>query len=340
MELHVHRFELPLRHVFTVAHGSTSVYRALIVELRQNGCAGFGEAGESRYYGVTLEAMAAVIESVRPALEAYTLGDPVDLWHRLEPQLADHPFVQCALDVAAHDLWGKLVGQPLWKLWGLTLENLPATNYTIGIDSIDMMLRKMQEFPGWPIYKIKLGTPDDVGIVRQLRMHTDAVFRVDANCAWDADQTLRNAVALRDLGVEFIEQPLAPDKWHDMREVFARSALPVIADETCQREADVDRCHGYFHGVNIKLVKCGGLTPARRMIVRAKALGLKVMVGCMTESTVGISAIAQLLPLLDYVDMDGALLLARDCATGVTIQRGRVVYPQENGCGVRLLERP
>jgi len=200
------------------------------------------------------------------------------------------------------------------------------------------MVQKMQEFPGWPVYKIKLGTPDDVEIVRTLRGHTDAVFRVDANCAWGVEETIRNSAALKELGVEFIEQPLAPDDSDGMKEVYRASALPVVADESCQQEPDVDRCGTCFHGVNVKLVKCGGLTPARRMIARARALGLKTMVGCMTETSVGVSAIAQLLPMLDYVDMDGALLLAQDIATGVTIDRGRVQFPDENGCGVKLIE--
>jgi L-alanine-DL-glutamate epimerase-like enolase superfamily enzyme len=337
MKMLLHRFDLPLRHVFTISRGSSRVSPTLVVELQQDGKSGFGEAGESDFYGATIENMTAALERARPLVERAQLGDPAEFWQELSPALHSDTFAQCALDQAAHDLWGKLRGRPVWKLWGLRLEDLPATDYTIGIDAIDVMLRKMQEFPGWPIYKIKLGTPDDLGIVRELRKHTDAVFRVDANCAWTADETLRNAAALAELGVEFIEQPLPPDRWDDMKRVFAESALPVLADESCQREPDVDRCAVCFHGVNVKLVKCGGLTPARRMIARARELGLKTMVGCMTESTVGISAIAQLVPLLDYVDMDGALLLAEDIATGVRLDRGRVIYPDEPGTGVRLL---
>jgi L-alanine-DL-glutamate epimerase-like enolase superfamily enzyme len=340
MRMTLHRFDLPLQHVFTISRGSTRVSRTLIVELEQDGATGFGEAGESDYYGATVEGIAASLERVRPQVESARIEDPAELWRELAPQLAGDTFAQCALDIAAHDLWGKLRGQPVWKLWGLRLENLPATDYTIGIDAVEVMLRKMQEFAGWPIYKIKLGTPDDIRIVRELRRHTDAVFRVDANCAWGVEETLRNAAALKELGVEFIEQPLPPDRWEDMKRVFAESALPIVADESCQQEPDVDRCDGRFHGVNVKLVKCGGLAPARRMIARARQLGLKTMVGCMTESTVGISAIAQLLPLLDYVDMDGAILLAEDIATGVRLDRGRVVYPDEPGCGVRLVKRP
>jgi L-alanine-DL-glutamate epimerase-like enolase superfamily enzyme len=243
----------------------------------------------------------------------------------------------CALDQAAHDLWGKLNNQPVYKLWGLSTERIPDSDYTIGIDKVDVMVAKMNEFPGWPIYKIKLGTDRDLEIVCELRKHTSATFRVDANCGWTADQAIAYSPELKKLGVEFIEQPLKADQWEDLARVGRESALPIIADESCIVESDVQRCAGVFQGINIKLVKCGGLTPARRMIAAARKLGLKVMVGCMTESTVGISAIAQLVPLLDYVDMDGAVLLAEDIATGVRLERGRCIYPDAPGHGVNLL---
>jgi L-alanine-DL-glutamate epimerase-like enolase superfamily enzyme len=337
MQLRLHCFHLPLRHTFTIARGSIDVQPTLIVELEEDGLRGYGEATTNDYYGATLESMSAALEAIRPELESHELTDPAVFWEQVRPKLRDNPFAHCALDQAAYDLWGKLRGAPVWKLWGLSIENLPPTNYTIGIDSIESMVAKMQEFPGWPVYKIKLGTDHDVEIVRALRRHTDSVFRVDANCGWTADETISNSHELKELGVEFIEQPLPADQWREMGRVLGASALPVIADESCVTEEDVDRCAGAFHGVNIKLVKCGGMTPARRMIARARELGLSVMVGCMTESTVGISAIAQLLPLLDYVDMDGALLLAKDIATGVSIENGQCRYPRENGNGVRLL---
>jgi L-Ala-D/L-Glu epimerase len=337
MRLILHQFDLPLRHVFAISRGATEVSRTLVVELQQDGVSGYGEAGEYAYYGATLDGMRSALDRVRPAIEAARLDDPAAFWEDLRHALQSDPFAQCALDIAAHDLWGKLRGKPVWELWGLRIDGpLPATDYTIGIDAIDVMVRKMAEFPDWPIYKIKLGTADDLAIVRELRKHTTAVFRVDANCAWDAETAIRLSGPLKDLGVELIEQPLPPDRWDEMKEVVGRSALPIIADESCCVESDVPRCRGHFHGINVKLVKCGGLTPARRMIAQARQLGLKTMVGCMTESSVGISAIAQLLPLLDYVDMDGALLLARDIASGVRIERGRIIFPRENGCGVRL----
>jgi L-alanine-DL-glutamate epimerase-like enolase superfamily enzyme len=338
VKLTLHQRDLPLRHPFRTSHGTTDVHRVLLVELQDGGFHGYGETGASDYYGVTIENMVALLERHRNAIESFGIGEPALLWERLRPLLGECPFAQCAVDMACHDLWGKTQKQPIWKLWRLSFEeDVPYSNFTIGIDSIDVMRERLREYSRWPIYKIKLGTPDDLEIVRVLRQYTDAVFRVDANCGWTASETIANSLVLRRLGVEFIEQPLPVQQWDAMGDVFERSDLPLIADESCRTESDVDRCVGQFHGVNIKLVKCGGMTPARRMIARAKELGLKVMMGCMTETTVGISAIAQFLPLLDYVDMDGALLLAEDVATGVRVERGRAILPTENGCGVTLL---
>ncbi|MEY4037879.1 MAG: hypothetical protein RIR67_189, partial [Bacteroidota bacterium] len=209
------------------------------------------------------------------------------------------------------------------------------TDYTIGIASIEKMVAKMEELP-WPIYKIKLGTQEDIAIVKELRKHSTAIFRIDANCGWGVDETITNAIELKKLGVEFLEQPLKADDWDGHKEVFTHSVLPIVADESCIKEEDVSKCFNHFHGVNIKLAKCGGLTPGRRMLQEAKQLGLKTMVGCMTESTVGISAIAHLLPELDYVDMDGALLLKEDIASGITMEFGKISYAKGNGTGVRL----
>jgi L-alanine-DL-glutamate epimerase-like enolase superfamily enzyme len=337
MQLKLHAFDLPLAHTFTISRESITSQPTLIVELIQDGVSGFGEATSNKYYGFTIERMARDLAALASQLEAARLDDPAALWSQCQPLLHDDPFALCALDQAAHDLWGKLLGQPVWKLWGLSIEKTPASNYTIGIDAIDVMVAKMNEFPGWPIYKIKLGTDRDLEIVRELREHTTATFRVDANCGWTAEQTISLSPQLKDLGVEFIEQPLAADRWDDLRRVRESSVLPIIADESCIVESDVAACAGVFHGINIKLVKCGGLTPARRMIAEARRLGLSVMVGCMTESSVGISAIAQLLPLLDYVDMDGAVLLANDIAEGVRLDRGRCIYPDRPGNGVTLL---
>ncbi|MBC3787307.1 dipeptide epimerase [Spirosoma utsteinense] len=336
MQLLFHRVDLRLNHTFTIAHDSRDVQPTLIVELRDGPNSGYGEATATRYYGVTIDGMVAALKQIRPHLETADLTDPEAFWADMQPHLAQHPFALCALDQAVWDLWARRQGQPLHTLWNLDTSHSPITNYTIGLDTPGRMVEKMLEFP-WPLYKIKLGRPEtDIETVRAMRSQTDALFRVDANCGWTASDTIAKSRVLAGLNVEFIEQPLPAGDWEGAKAVVESSALPIIADESCIVESDVDRCAGYFHGVNIKLTKCGGLTPARRMIARARQLGLRVMVGCMTESSVGISAIAQLLPLLDYADLDGSLLIANDPATGVTFDKGRVVYASENGTGVQL----
>ncbi len=356
MKLLFHRFDLRLKHTFTIAHDSRDVQQTLIVELRDEvGFQGFGEATANTYYGITIDRMVADLEAIRGLIEVNGHLSAEELWTLVNPYLVQNPFAQCALDEAMHDLVAKRAEVPLYRYWQLDPTRNPITDYTIGIDTIEKMVAKMQELP-WPLYKIKLGTKDDLAIVRELRQHTDTepvrrsdgptergptergptLFRVDANCAWTADETIRFAPELKRLGVEFIEQPLPADDYTGQKRVFAESALPVIADESCIVERDVEKCIDHFHGVNIKLTKCGGLTPARRMIERAKQAGMSVMVGCMTESSVGISAIAQLLPLLDYVDMDGPLLITNDPATGITFDYGHVRYADENGTGARL----
>ena len=337
IRLSTHRFDLRLKHEFSISRSSVSVQPTMIVQLSDGTHRGFGEATSNDYYGTTIERMMEAVEKVRGIIEGVEELSPEGLWHHLHEFIGDEPFALCALDQAAWDLWGKQQGQPLHRLWGLKTDSLPVSNFTIGIDSAEGMVAKLKEVPGWPIYKIKLGTEDDLKILRELRRHTDAVFRVDANCGWDVEQTLANAVAMKELGVEFIEQPLPADDWDGAKELRRKSALPLMADESCMTESDVERCEGCFHGVNIKLVKCGGLTPARRMIRDARQRDLKVMVGCMTESSVGISAIGQILPLLDYVDMDGAELLAEDIASGVKVTDGICHYAKENGTGAELL---
>jgi L-Ala-D/L-Glu epimerase len=337
MRLHLRDLHLPLRHPFTIAHGTLTQQHNLLVELHHDGHIGYGESPSSRAWPEFSAATSRIaLEQARLHIEATPLTTPDAFWTQVQPQLADHPFALCALDQAAHDLWGKRHGQPIWQLWGLPPSPLPLTSYTIGLDTVDRMIAKLHEFPHWPLYKIKLGTADDLAIVRELRQHTTATFRIDANTAWTEQQTLALAPQLRDLGVEFIEQPLPRHDWSAMARLHRHCALPIIADESCQTEADVERCAGHFTGINIKLCKAGGLTPARRMIHRARQLGLSVMVGCMAETSIGISAIAQLLPLLDYADIDGALLLAQDIADGVRIEQGQVTLLPTPGTGATL----
>jgi L-alanine-DL-glutamate epimerase-like enolase superfamily enzyme len=336
MHLELKKYRLQLAHTFTISRESHDAQDSLIVCLSLDGKTGYGEATANPYYNITVESMMAEIKAVEDKIVRFIFSTPEN-FHQHISSLNLSQFAICALDLAANDLYGKLKNHPLYQLWGYNPNIYPITNYTIGIDTVEKMKEKILEKP-WPIYKIKLGTEDDVAIIKELRSITEATFRVDANCAWSAKETIENAVALKELGVEFIEQPLKADNWSGMKQVYNKSVLPLIADESCIVESDVEKCAGHFHGVNIKLVKCGGLTPARRMIQKARDLNLKVMVGCMTESTVGISAIAQIAPALDYVDMDGAMLLKNDIATGIHIlPDGQLQYPNLPGSGVTLL---
>ncbi|MGY5851303.1 dipeptide epimerase [Salegentibacter sp. F14] len=338
MKLEFHAYNLELKNTFTISHGSRDFQPTLIVAVSDGGFTGYGEATATSYYGVSVEKMQQDIQALEPLLTENINKTPEEIWDLTWPSLKHNPFAQCALDIALHDLHGKRKGQPLYKMWGLDISKIPLTNYTIGIDTVEKMVQKIKDFP-WPLYKIKLGTNKDVAIVRELRKHTDSVFRVDANAAWTAEQAIVNAKAMKDLNVEFLEQPLKPDNWDGMKRLHNEAVLPLIADESCIEEKDVEKCVGYFDGINIKLTKCGGLTPGKRMIEKGKKLGLKVMVGCMTESTVGISAIAQLLPLLDYVDMDGGMLIKKDIADGVKVFDEKVHFPDRNGTGAQLYDK-
>jgi L-Ala-D/L-Glu epimerase len=337
MKLDFFTYNLELKNTFTISHGSRDFQETLIVALSDGIHTGYGEAAAISYYGVSTQEMIQQIKCIESLILENLYLKPEELWVITNPYLNKNSFAQCALDIAMHDLNGKRMGKPLYDLWNLNVENIPLTNYTIGIDSMEKMKQKIQEFP-WPLYKIKLGTKNDVAIIRELRKYTDAIFRVDANGSWTAEECIQNSIELKELNVEFIEQPLPPKDLAGLAEVYKKSALPILADESCIVEEDVINCSKYFHGINIKLTKCGGITPALRMISKAKELGLKVMVGCMTESSVGISAIAQLLPLLDYVDMDGAMLLKNDIAKGVKFENFQIQYPIINGTGVELLD--
>jgi len=336
MQLIIRTYLLPLKHTFTISRQSFDVKSTMIVELKDGEYTGYGEASENPYYNKTISNMVNDLENCKEVIEGSNDETPEEFWNKMFKYLQNDMFALCALDIAYNDLYARKKGVKLYDLWGYNIERNPISNYTIGIDTVEKMVLKMIETP-WPIYKIKLGTKEDISIVKELRKHSEAIFRIDANCAWGVEETIKNARALKKLGVEFLEQPLPAEDIEGSRKVFLNSVLPIIADESCQAEDDIDKCYNHFHGVNIKLVKCGGLTPARRMLEKAKDYQMKTMVGCMTESSVGISAIAHLLPELDFVDMDGAMLLSKDIATGILLDYGKVLYPDLDGIGVKLI---
>jgi L-alanine-DL-glutamate epimerase-like enolase superfamily enzyme len=333
MNIKYKKSNLPFKHPFTISKGTKTHQPALLVELEYFGIHGYGEAPAIAYYNISVEKMIDDIEAKKQLIEKFSFTEPGRYWHYLHHLFPQNPFLVCALDMAGWDIYGKMKRKQLYQLWDLDISKNPLTDITIGIDTVENMVLKMKETP-WPIYKIKLGTADDIHIIKELRKHTEAVFRIDANAAWTADEALEKIKIFKELGVEFIEQPLAKEDWAGMKFLFEHSPLPLIADESCVSEHDVEKCKGYFHGINIKLTKCSGITPALRMITKAREFDMKVMAGCMNESSIGTGAIAQLLPLLDYVDMDGPLLLADDVAKGVQYDYGKIIYSNANGLGV------
>jgi L-alanine-DL-glutamate epimerase-like enolase superfamily enzyme len=333
MKLQYWPFNLKFKHPFTISKGTKTHQPTLIVELEYAGKKGYGEAPAIAYYNIPVEKMIEDLETKKAFIEKFAFTDPERYWHYLHHLLPQNNFLVCALDIAAWDLYGKLKGKQLYEIWGGDISKNPICDFTIGIDTIEKMVSKMKELP-WPIYKIKVGTADDISIVKALRENTEAILRVDANAAWSLETALKLIPKLKELGVELIEQPLAKDDWEGMEILFKESVIPLYADESCVFEQDVEKCHQFFHGINIKLTKCSGITPARRMIKKAKDLNMKVMIGCMNESTVGAAAIAHLLPFIDHVDMDGPLLLKEDLATGITYQKGKIGYSGNPGLGI------
>jgi len=340
MKVRYWKYDLKFRHPFTISKGTKTHQPTFIVELenlpagRQGvGWKGYGEAPAISYYNIPVEKMVEDLERKKNLVEKFAFTDPDRYWHYLHHLFPQNPFLVCALDMAAWDFYGKMKRKKLYEFWNGDITKNPLTDYTIGIDSIDRMIVKMKEKP-WPIYKVKVGTADDIAIIKAMRENTDASLRVDANAAWDLETALKLIPQLKELGVEFVEQPLTKDNWEGMKTLYKESSLPLFADEACVVESDVEKCKDHFHGINIKLTKCSGITPALRMITRARELDMQVMVGCMNESTVGSAAIAHLLPLIDHADMDGPLLLEEDLATGLKYDHGKVIYSDDPGLGI------
>ena len=340
MQLDFWEQQLPFEYPFTISNGRTKTHQSsLIVRLSLGNWAGFGEAPAIVYYQLTVAHMMEQLEKNKKLIEKFALIDPERFWHFLHHLFPQDPFLVCALDMAGWDLFGQMKKQSLHEMWQTTWEvnQVPICDYTLGIDPIEKMVQKMEAHP-WPIYKVKVGTDYDIEMIAELRKHTTHPIRVDANAGWTTEEALQKIPALAELGVELVEQPLAKDNWEGMKILKQASVLPLFADESCVFEKDVAICAEHFHGINIKLTKCSGLTPALRMIKEARTLGLEVMMGSMNESVIGSAAIAQFLPQLDYVDMDGPLLMTELNGVGLDFefqQNKGQIQPLIAGLGVQ-----
>ena len=338
MRLEFETLELRTREPFHIArpsdpHGRRNVWVRLIDD---DGLEGWGEAAATPFYGDTAETVRGVLPSYAPALED---ADPFAL-ETLEARLPGlvnrNPSARAAISAALHDLLGKRTGQPVWRLWGLDPASAPRSSFTLGMAGADETREKARRNAHRPVLKIKVGRDDDEARLSAVREEApDALVYVDANTGWTAKEALRKVDMLEQLGVAFLEQPLHPDDHEGLRLLRRRARLPIIADESCETAADIPRLLGAVDGINIKLAKAGSLREAVRMVHTARAHGLIVMLGCMLQSTLGIAAAVQLAPLVDYADLDGALLLADDPFRGPGMEEdGSLRFNEEPGLGV------
>ena len=342
MQLHAEVQTVHTRHPFVIARGSRSEFQTVWVQLRDaqsadDGLVGWGEAAPSKFYGETAESVMGAMHLFAPLLAQATHWSIEAIEHALARALRYNGAARSAVSAALHDLAAKRLGVPLWKLWGLDPAQAPVSSFTIGIAPDDETLRaRVREAAAYPMLKIKLGTSRDAEIVRIVREEAPrAILRVDANAAWTAKQAVGMLEVLSRYGVDMLEQPVAPHDIAGLRFVRERAPMDVVADESCVTSADIPQLVGAVDGINIKLAKCGSLREAMRMIAVARTHNMRVMCGCMVETTLGIAAAAHLSPLLDDADLDGATLLADDPFTGPTIPNGRITLNDTPGLGVQ-----
>lgn len=329
---------LELRHPFRLATGSRTHTQAVLTEIHFEGLIGYGEAAMPPYYGENHETAAAFLQQAAAVLPSHTLSreniHPIML--EIDAIAPGNHAAKASVDIALHDLWGKMEGQPLWQLLGVDPHHMPCTSFTLGIDHPDVLRQKMTEAIDFKIIKIKLGSEDDRQIIRTIREISDKPIFADANQGWkNREEALELVHWLAGQDVRLIEQPFPKDDLESAAWLSARSPLPIIADESFQRLADLDRVADSFHGVNIKLMKCTGLSEGFRAARAAQQKGLQRMVGCMTETSCGISAAALLAPLCDYADIDGCWLIRNNPFELPVLENGKIILTNGPGLGLR-----
>ena len=338
MKLRFYPYELQLQHTFTVSSYSRTTTPGVQVEIDYQGFTGYGEASMPPYLGQSVESVTAFLQQVdlEQFADPFCLEDILEYVDSLSP---GDTAAKAAVDIALHDLVGKMLGAPWYRIWGYDAAKAPSTTFTIGIDTPEVMKEKTLECAGrFNILKVKLGTDRDKEIIETIRSVTDLPLAVDVNQGWsERFKALDMIYWLKEHGVVMVEQPLPIGRYDDQAWLNESSPLPIFADESVQRLPDVPRMHGLFSGINIKLMKCTGLREAHRMVELARALGMKVMLGCMTETSCAVSAAAQLSPAVDFCDLDGNLLISNDLFSGVTVVNGKLTLPSAPGIGVLKL---
>lgn len=327
-------YDLQLKHVFTLAGSSRTTTPVMLTRLEYEGYTGYGEASMPPYLGESQKSAAQFLNTLNLA----QFNDPFrmdEILEYVDEAAPGNTAAKAAVDIALHDLTGKLMKQPWYKIWGYPAENTPDTSFTIGIDSPEVVRQKVQEAAPYNILKVKLGVPGDKELVETIRQETRKPLCVDVNQGWkNKEEALGMIHWLKEKGVVFVEQPMPRERVDDNAWLTERSPLPIIGDEAVQRLPDVHKAVGVYSGINIKLMKCTGMREAHKMIQLAQALNLKIMIGCMTETSCAISAAAQLSPKTLWADLDGNLLISNDPYRGVTIENGKITLLDKPGIGI------
>ncbi len=337
MQLTFKPYEAKLVHPFTVSGYTRTTTPIVLTEITYDGVTGYGEAAMPPYLGETIASVTAFLEKVN--LKQFSNPFELDdILAYVDSITINNTAAKASVDIALHDLVGKLIGRPWHQIWGYTASKAPVTTFTIGIDTEEMVKQKTRETEQFKVIKVKLGVDEasDKMIINAVRSVTDKPLRVDANQGWkDKHYALKMIEWLAAKNVEFVEQPLPKHNLDDMAWLTEHSPLPTIADESCQRLEDIPRLKGVFDGINIKLMKCTGMREANKMISMAESFGMKLMIGCMTETSCAISAAAQLAPKMNFADLDGNILIANDCFTGMKLVDGKITLSNEPGIGVK-----
>lgn len=335
LEMKFFPYELKLRHVFTVATYSRTTTPDVQVEITYDGVTGYGEASMPQYLGQTVQSVTAFLQKV----DLSQFNDPFqleDILAYVDSLSPGDTAAKAAVDIALHDLVGKLLGAPWYKIWGLNKDKAPSTTFTIGIDTADVVKQKTRECANqFNILKVKLGRENDKEMIETIRSVTDLPIAVDINQGWkDKEKAIDEIFWLKEHGIVMVEQPMPKEMRDDIAWLTEKSPLPIFADEAIQRLKDIKNVAGAYSGINIKLMKCTGMHEAWKMLNYARAIGMKVMVGCMTETSCAVSAAAQLSPAVDFADLDGNLLISNDRFKGMEVVKGKITLPVRPGIGV------
>jgi len=330
-------YNLALKHVFTLAGSSRTSTPVMLTRIEYNGIIGYGEASMPPYLGESQDTATKFLSKIDLGRfsDPFQMEDILDYIDQIEP---GNTAAKASVDIALHDLTGKLINQPWYRIWGLNRDLAPDTSFTIGIDTPEVVRQKVEEASEYRILKVKLGRDNDREMIRTIRSLTKVPIAVDVNQGWkDKDKALEMIYWLKEQGIVMVEQPMPKEEIDTMAWLTARSPLPIFGDESVQRLPDVIKAHGVYHGINIKLMKCTGMREAFIMAKTAKSLGLKVMIGCMTETSCAVSAAAQLSPLSEFADLDGNLLISNDLYTGMLIRNGKITINDLPGIGIQKI---